>query len=260
MLKPLSNRASHRAFTLIELLVVIAIIALLAAILFPVFARARENARKTNCQNNLKQIALGWAQYSQDFDEMNVAWRIGGAGTDSTNWPGRIQPYLKSVQIYVCPSRGESRATLTYTLNARASLNSAGNGPRALADIPTPAQTPMFMDCNGVDPITRAPVTFVENNMIGRNAQGSPFAHSGGRNGLVNGDAHLGGSNYAFADGHVKFYTASTHTTLAAEVTGATGAWPFAMAPVLPDDYELAQKVGLDYNADGDVGTATGYD
>lgn len=61
-----------KGFTLIELLVVIAIIAILAAILFPVFARARENARRSSCQSNLKQIALGWMQYNQDYDEMMV--------------------------------------------------------------------------------------------------------------------------------------------------------------------------------------------
>ncbi len=64
------ERSGTSAFTLIELLVVIAIIAILAAILFPVFARARENARKSNCQSNLKQIGIGFAMYAQDFDEM----------------------------------------------------------------------------------------------------------------------------------------------------------------------------------------------
>src|SRR5687767_10691477 len=65
-----STTTRKTAFTLIELLVVIAIIALLAAILFPVFARARENARRAGCQSNLKQIGLGIMQYSQDYDEL----------------------------------------------------------------------------------------------------------------------------------------------------------------------------------------------
>jgi prepilin-type N-terminal cleavage/methylation domain-containing protein/prepilin-type processing-associated H-X9-DG protein len=90
-------------FTLIELLVVIAIIALLAAILFPVFARARENARRASCQSNMKQLGLGFAQYLQDFDEkypcgLNASRGRGGG------WGGQIFPYVKSENIYKCPS------------------------------------------------------------------------------------------------------------------------------------------------------------
>jgi len=96
-----------RAFTLIELLVVIAIIAILAAILFPVFAQAREKARTASCQSNLKQIGLGWMQYVQDYDEttpMN-AWTTEGVGS---GWRAiafwRIQPYVKNTQVLICPS------------------------------------------------------------------------------------------------------------------------------------------------------------
>jgi prepilin-type N-terminal cleavage/methylation domain-containing protein/prepilin-type processing-associated H-X9-DG protein len=94
---------SSQGFTLIELLVVIAIIALLAAILFPVFARARENARRTSCQSNLKQIALGFKQYTQDYDEKypTAVFASGGA---AYGWTGNIQPYIKSRQLYQCPS------------------------------------------------------------------------------------------------------------------------------------------------------------
>ena len=101
------------AFTLIELLVVIAIIAILAAILFPVFARARENARRASCQSNLKQIGLGMLQYSQDYDEKLVMDWFGpsGPGNDGRSnsttrykWMDAIFPYVKSEQIYVCPS------------------------------------------------------------------------------------------------------------------------------------------------------------
>src|SRR5688572_28728890 len=92
-----------RGFTLIELLVVIAIIALLAAILFPVFARARENARKSSCANNLKQIAVGIAQYTLDFDEQFLigGWTVGAApnqplsATNPGRWYAALYPYTK---------------------------------------------------------------------------------------------------------------------------------------------------------------------
>ena len=116
MQKPLTSRTAPRtsphvfpAFTLIELLVVIAIIAILAAILFPVFARARENARRTSCTSNLKQIGLGLIQYSQDYDE-KLPHDYFGPDTDSSGrggaykWMDAIYPYVKSEQIFVCPS------------------------------------------------------------------------------------------------------------------------------------------------------------
>src|SRR5688572_351624 len=96
----------QQGFTLIELLVVIAIIALLAAILFPVFARARENARRTSCQSNLKQIGLGIAQYVQDFDD-KMPRSFYGAFTDSDmvanyKWMDAIMPYVKNEQVFTC--------------------------------------------------------------------------------------------------------------------------------------------------------------
>jgi len=98
----------RRGFTLIELLVVIAIIAILAAILFPVFARARENARRASCQSNLKQIGLGFAQYVQDYDgtfPMQAYDAASGATDGSTgSWPYLLQPYIKSSQVFRCPS------------------------------------------------------------------------------------------------------------------------------------------------------------
>lgn len=124
-----TNRNSRRirAFTLVELLVVIAIIALLAAILFPVFARARENARRASCQSNLKQIGIGFHQYVQDYDgrlplpawyELGVTegYSAGAGGPRATimtnpgsapyvtTWVDELEPYVKSTQIYTCPS------------------------------------------------------------------------------------------------------------------------------------------------------------
>jgi prepilin-type N-terminal cleavage/methylation domain-containing protein/prepilin-type processing-associated H-X9-DG protein len=121
---------SQNGFTLIELLVVIAIIAILAAILFPVFARARENARRTSCLSNLKQIGLGMMQYTQDYDERYApafSWdsssgapnaldtdishpsgyfTISNASTVGhyKSWMDALHPYVKSTQIFVCPS------------------------------------------------------------------------------------------------------------------------------------------------------------
>ena len=89
----------RHGFTLIELLVVIAIIAILAAILFPVFARAREKARQTSCLSNEKQICLGLLMYSQDYDES----LFGGRGT-SGGLMGALTPYVKNEQLFTCPS------------------------------------------------------------------------------------------------------------------------------------------------------------
>ena len=92
-----------KGFTLIELLVVIAIIAILAAILFPVFAKSREKARQSSCLSNLKQIGLACSQYAQDFDEKNVAVARDMGGYMYT-WADLIQPYMRSYQLLVCPS------------------------------------------------------------------------------------------------------------------------------------------------------------
>ena len=95
-------------FTLVELLVVIAIIALLAAILFPVFARSRENARRAACQSNLKQIGMALMQYAQDYDERMPALdnfdNDGGLGAGQHFWMETLQPYVKSTQVFQCPS------------------------------------------------------------------------------------------------------------------------------------------------------------
>jgi len=88
----------QRGFTLIELLVVIAIIAILAAILFPVFARAREKARQITCLSNLKQMGIAFFMYTQDYDELYVI---------NPQWKSRLQPYINNTQINVCPSRKE---------------------------------------------------------------------------------------------------------------------------------------------------------
>ncbi len=96
----------RRGFTLIELLVVIAIIAILAAILFPVFARAREKARQSSCLSNVKQLGLGLLMYAQDYDErMAYYYRYYPPGSTVLYWWGDLlQPYVKNYQILECPS------------------------------------------------------------------------------------------------------------------------------------------------------------
>lgn len=98
----------RRGFTLIELLVVIAIIAVLAAILFPVFAQAREKARQAACLSNLRQVGLAVQMYAQDYDENIVHTELGGDIDDAHEyyWGDMLQPYLKNWQLLVCPSAG----------------------------------------------------------------------------------------------------------------------------------------------------------
>lgn len=107
MISPFLPRR-RSGFTLIELLVVIAIIAILAAILFPVFGRARENARRSSCQSNLKQIGLGIMQYVQDYDDKYpMAYFYKNNDNSSggyVHWTALVHPYVKSEQLYVCPS------------------------------------------------------------------------------------------------------------------------------------------------------------
>lgn len=104
------SRNRKRAFTLIELLVVIAIIAILEAILFPVFARAHENARRASCQSNLKQIGLALMMYAQNYDE-----KIFASKSDQW-WTDPYEPHLKSTQIQLCPSASVTRKT-NYNMN-----------------------------------------------------------------------------------------------------------------------------------------------
>ena len=107
-----SKEVKRSGFTLIELLVVIAIIAILAAILFPVFARARENARRSSCTSNLKQIGLGLLQYTQDYDESMPAHNM---SVQHQLWMDIIQPYIKSDQLFTCPSDSRTQARFIST-------------------------------------------------------------------------------------------------------------------------------------------------
>ena len=169
------SQHKHNGFTLVELLVVIAIIAILAAILFPVFARARENARKASCLSNLKQIGLAGLQYSQDYDERVMPVSLSGGGTKTFYWwgsydsatttlnqkEGLLQPYMKSEQIQVCPSfENKLRAALGLTGYAynQKYLHPFGSSPVSLAAITTPAETVLMADS--------ARISFLDNKTV----------------------------------------------------------------------------------------------
>jgi prepilin-type N-terminal cleavage/methylation domain-containing protein/prepilin-type processing-associated H-X9-DG protein len=237
------RRRNHRGFTLIELLVVIAIIALLAAILFPVFARARESARRASCQSNLKQMLLGVAQYTQDYDE-NVIPMRGGSGCPSSPcayfaWSVIVQPYLKSTQVFQCPSNfGSSQS---YVIN----WQSCGFPNRLLSDFPMPAQTVQFADAVGTSSVssTRARVAILGAEDAGGNWLGRIVTDGSGAGGvtdsagsLYNANLHLSGCNYAFMDGHVKFLQPFTGATFAAASTP-----PSALTGIGP------AKIGVSY-------------
>ncbi len=136
----MAEKRPSRGFTLIELLVVIAIIAILAAILFPVFARAREKARQTACLSNVKQVMLAHLQYAQDYDERFAMGRspgdysyenCGGNLANSYTWRWAIQPYLKNTQVMMCPSNAWSdyhvEGCLEYKMDMRRSYGLNGN-------------------------------------------------------------------------------------------------------------------------------------
>lgn len=190
-----------RGFTLIELLVVIAIIAILAAILFPVFARARESARRTSCSNNIKQIVIGLKSYIGDNDETYPAVGTNATPTDASGWASAIQPYVKSVQILQCPSE---------------------TNPPAAATTPGSAGYTDFFYNSQVASQNESVFSFVSNTVIigdggngaaNYNVNGcaaSPCADTAGSLAtLPAANRHLDGANYGFVDGHVKWYPAS---------------------------------------------------
>ncbi len=217
-----------KGFTLIELLVVIAIIAILAAILFPVFARARENARRAACQSNLKQIGLGVLQYVQDYDEkLPPSVHDDAAGPRTYVWLD-INPYEKSSQIWVCPSDTFDRSAVPITKT----LGGFGNPPGANI---------LFSSylCNygvlkiasaGGDTISTAAfdntserITLGEQKgdvtpVSAYNGIYDPAIEAATKWPRLEQERHFGGSDYLFLDGHVKWLkgkdgTQSTTTT-----------------------------------------------
>jgi prepilin-type N-terminal cleavage/methylation domain-containing protein/prepilin-type processing-associated H-X9-DG protein len=147
--------ARRRGFTLIELLVVIAIIAILAAILFPVFARAREKARQSACQSNVKQIVLAASMYAQDYDERLNDYATRGGFATYYRWEPLLMPYIKNWQVTACPSSGLN-AISGSTATGLAYIGGYGYNyyylvNRALAEIKSPAETVMFCDVGRQD-------------------------------------------------------------------------------------------------------------
>jgi prepilin-type N-terminal cleavage/methylation domain-containing protein/prepilin-type processing-associated H-X9-DG protein len=231
-----------RGFTLIELLVVIAIIAILAAILFPVFARARENARRTSCLSNLKQIGLGIMQYTQDYDERyplsywwadpNVSavgvacttagltgtpcskYRVntggGGAGFGYfVTWMDLTHPYIKSTQVFDCPSatKPEGGVYPPYGFNAGfSSTNHANNydymdtpvwrRSLSLAQVKRPAEVFLIVDSETQYNINTTPLGI--RNYI-NDTPGNP------RYKIQR--LHMEGMNTMYADGHAKWHS-----------------------------------------------------
>jgi len=229
-----SKERHSKGFTLVELLVVIAIISILASILFPVFARARENARRASCMSNLKQIGLAVMQYTQDFDEhlptkfnyyptTGVYKLPNGQPSPSMAilWYMEIYPYIKNYQVYNCPSdslqtyKGDYGSWFSYAVNDRKPLvctsncgvdmfpgNSlGGNASTSLSAIDDVSGTIMITDAKYYTvyfdhALTESQATATD---LGACTPGSPYNFSG-----CISARHLGTANVLFADGHVK--------------------------------------------------------
>ncbi|MCC7493541.1 MAG: prepilin-type N-terminal cleavage/methylation domain-containing protein [Fimbriimonadaceae bacterium] len=215
-----------RGFTLIELLVVIAIIAILAAILFPVFAKAREKARQSSCQSNMKQIGIASLSYTQDYDEIYVPFARG-----NQKWGDLITPYMKNTQTMDCPSR-QYRVTLNtagtppfywdvadagnpgtatyryaYGINAWSLATTAkfcvGPQGRAMSTVNRPANVVMYAEGEGATPYS-----------IGAGVMDVPNAQ-----GQCGWNRHNDGMNNAYVDGHVKW---AKIDALTADLGGST--------------------------------------
>jgi len=184
----------RRGFTLIELLVVIAIIAILAAILFPVFAKAREKARQTSCLSNVKQLCLAVLQYAQDYDErmpLDGTHPLSGGYPVAPYWDERIKPYIKNDQVFRCPSAAGGTRNYRYSAYRGGTHNSGGAPqgtptPHSLGQIDSPATTVILVDI---------PAACYLNQLGGWSIRNEgDFV-----------EVHNGGANFGLADGHAKW-------------------------------------------------------
>ena len=211
--------ARRAAFTLLEILVVVAILALLAAILFPAFARARENARRTSCLSNLKQIGLGALQYAQDFDETMVGTELGDGTPVSPEyfWGEMLAPYTKSDQILQCPSESVRFAravpvpgfpsgisqewTYSYAINdvRDAGANRIGAAFARLSALTKPGETVLIVDGW---PLAAKPSSAPERHEVAWQLGSRDAPTKAGDDGNPR---HLEGFVAVFCDGHSKW-------------------------------------------------------
>ena len=215
------SHVGAKGFTLIELLVVIAIIAILAAILFPVFAKVREKARQISCASNMKQIGLAVAQYTQDFDEKypNGYNRWG----NTCGWATPIMPYVKSTAVFKCPDDNTANtppnAVVSYAINDTLLGDGIGNNGSGanIAALNAPASTVMFCEVqNWTGQISTIPDGSPSATCSTNFWSGHPFSTTLYATGNPPGQSlalipmqtvHTNGSNFVATDGHVKFLT-----------------------------------------------------
>lgn len=199
----------RRGFTLIELLVVIAIIAILAAILFPVFAKAREKARQASCLSNVKQLSLGMLMYAQDYDETIVAYAdhgcyspaitspLTGNPTTRLSWYEMIFPYLKNKQILHCPSKANLAYNTDYGVNYN-DVSGCATTPRRMSYVKYPAEALLLADSRCY-PTTACGYPIIYSMVTWRPVDANRIW-----NGIA-ADQHNEGANCAFVDGHAKW-------------------------------------------------------
>jgi len=227
--------SGRNGFTLIELLVVIAIIAILAAILFPVFARAREKARQTSCLSNLKQIALGTMMYTQDYDgKWCPCEQVDGVvvRADQYGWTAalaalapqaQLMPYVKNLQIFACPSRADRMPWhkdghpmwASYAYPDEFDNRPLGYGPSHMTltgfkidyELEKPAEEPSWAD--SIYPNFLGPAHCWAYPRLGH-PNACNYATWVPAHPDMDYTAHNGGSNVAFFDGHAKWLNAST--------------------------------------------------
>ncbi len=220
-----TNDSRRNAFTLIELLVVIAIIATIAAILFPVFARARENARRTSCLSNLKQSGVAMMMYIQDYDQfypLGESCKNAACSTYSY-WYDVLGPYVKNTQIFYCPSSSwQSINVGGYGVNQNLFMNRY-QAPVNVSAVPGVANTFAIMDY-GTYKFAGDNEYYIPNptnanylpgigTVLNLSAAACP-AHSSAYYDAAMKDCmtgrHFTGVNMAYADGHAKWLSTST--------------------------------------------------